>query len=48
MSNIAPIVEESMQQQWSESVKPRSRVKVKIMDKLFEADIERTHFIFQN
>ena len=41
----ANTVNELMQQQWSELVKPGCRVKVKIMDKFVDAVVERTHFI---
>jgi len=41
----ANTVNELMQQQWSELVKPGCGVKVKIMDKFVDAVVEKTHFI---
>ena len=41
----ANTVNELMQQQWSELVKPGCGVKVKIMDKFVDAVVERTYFI---
>ena len=38
-------VMESMQQQWSDLVKPGCRDKVKVKDELVDAFIERPHFI---
>ena len=43
--DTANTAKELIQQQWSELVKPGSRVKVTIMDKFVDAVVERTHFI---
>ena len=43
--DTANTAKELMQQQWSELVKPGSRVKVTIMDEFVNGVVERTHFI---